>query len=388
MADGKISSIKFVIPSDGTDFGLAIPFEIHTDNIQDGTRLDLRLCNSYRNIKGDAGGNISVTVKNGIARGTCRVPLHQEWENDPLEKSKRPLVEYWYVGTIAFESKEFAGERIKVPTKETRQDFVFQHIASSSNRPRIMLKGDCLKLPVVVDSTKTINFHTTKSATDTFNLHFHDDRMLYGKPFVLPLSEKLLEKGDPICVLHSQFGNGTIGDFLGVSSAPASTTFVSIKPGLKPVLLPGGMKEEDPIIVMDLKGNASVAGLKQGKNSLGETSDWGKRILHETIYGSDVVPSAVAIKESYPLLKDFIKGGTFYIKTVKGRDYVIFKGWPALRHIYKGSRYWLDNAKVVNLAAAKGAGSAIKSAFTMSEGSALSLIFCLFYGYCRVDGKG
>lgn len=375
MSDGKITSIKFVVPPDGTDFGSAIPFEVKTEGLQEGARIDLRLCSSYRGTKNDGAGNISVTVKNGTAHGTCRVPLHPEWDNDPAEKQKRPLVDYWYVGTVSFTDISFPGEKIKVPTKESRQDFFFQYLSSPGDSPRGFIKGDTLRTPVPVNSTQLLHFHTTKSATESFRLHFQDDRMLFGKPLSLPINQKILEKGDPIYLLHSQFNDGTMGAFINSGNAARSSTSPTIQPGLKPVALPNGMKEEDPVIVMDLKGNAASAGLKQGKNNLSETSDWGKRILYESIYGSDIVPGAVAIKEAYPILKDFIKGGTFYIKTAKGHDYVIFRGWRSLRHIYKGSRYRLDNAKVASLTVAKGGSTAIKSVFQWSEGTTIAFVF-------------
>ncbi|WP_105102509.1 hypothetical protein [Microbulbifer pacificus] len=55
-------------------------------------------------------------------------------------------------------------------------------------------------------------------------------------------------------------------------------------------------------------------------------------------------------------------GTKAYIKYYKGRPYVIFKGSPALRRIFTGTRYGLQNAKVVQMGIGRsGAVSAARS---------------------------
>jgi len=54
----------------------------------------------------------------------------------------------------------------------------------------------------------------------------------------------------------------------------------------------------------------------------------------------------------YKILKDFGFKGKFYIKTVKGKQYVIFRGYNGLRKWYTGTRYRVTNPKVINLSAA------------------------------------
>ena len=55
-------------------------------------------------------------------------------------------------------------------------------------------------------------------------------------------------------------------------------------------------------------------------------------------------------------------GTKAYIKYYKGRPYVIFKGSPALRRIFTGTRYGLQNAKVVQMGIGRsGAISAARS---------------------------
>jgi len=55
-------------------------------------------------------------------------------------------------------------------------------------------------------------------------------------------------------------------------------------------------------------------------------------------------------------LEDFMHGGKFYIKTVKGTKYIIFKGAPNARNYIKGVRYRADNPKlkILNLVAKPG----------------------------------
>ncbi len=60
------------------------------------------------------------------------------------------------------------------------------------------------------------------------------------------------------------------------------------------------------------------------------------------------------------VLKDFGFKGKFYIKTVKGKEYVVFRGYSGLRKWYTGSRYRVTNPKVINLSAAGKLKSGLK----------------------------
>lgn len=63
---------------------------------------------------------------------------------------------------------------------------------------------------------------------------------------------------------------------------------------------------------------------------------------------------------NYQILKDFSFKGKFYIKTVKGKQYVIFRGYNGLRKWYTGTRYRVTNPKVINLSAAGKLKSGLK----------------------------
>ncbi len=60
------------------------------------------------------------------------------------------------------------------------------------------------------------------------------------------------------------------------------------------------------------------------------------------------------------ILKDFGFKGKFYIKTVKGKQYVIFRGYSGLRKWYTGTRYKVTNPKVMSLSAAGKIKSGLK----------------------------
>lgn len=49
------------------------------------------------------------------------------------------------------------------------------------------------------------------------------------------------------------------------------------------------------------------------------------------------------------ILMDFGFKGKFFIKTVKGKQYVVFRGYNGLRKWYTGTRYKATNPKIVNL---------------------------------------
>ena len=369
----KITSIEILPKPEGTDFGQQLPVEVKCSDKFNG-RVDLRLCFKFNGSKGDAGGNTSVTIKDGLGKTGIRIPLNPDWDSHPAEKSKRPLVEFWYEGAISFEDDKFTGPKIKVPTLESRQDFVFQHITSPSDMPRLLLKGNFVKDAVSISSGKLTSFHTSKPASETATLQIHDDRMLFGKPFELNLPESFFNSADPIHILHTNID--TNSGYMNFPSAPSSSTRVAIKQVLLKVPLANDMTVEETLTSHQLVRNeAKAAGLEQGWNTLSGLTDWGKMLLYETVYGGDIVPDAISAKECLPLLKEFFPGGKFYIKTINGIDYVIFQGYAGLRRVYTAPKYRFGNPIVANLTVAKSLGSALKSGVTWSNGTTIGFVF-------------
>lgn len=77
--------------------------------------------------------------------------------------------------------------------------------------------------------------------------------------------------------------------------------------------------------------------------------------------GKALVGQATNISDVYDMTRiyrEFGRDGKAYIKRLNGKDYIIFKGWPRLRSAFKGTRYLVNNSRVVsfgvgNLGAAK-----------------------------------
>jgi hypothetical protein len=67
------------------------------------------------------------------------------------------------------------------------------------------------------------------------------------------------------------------------------------------------------------------------------------------------------------ILKDFGFKGKFYLKTTKGKQHVIFRGYSGLRKWYTGTRYGVKNMRVLSLSAAGKLKSGLK-------GSGLALV--------------
>lgn len=73
----------------------------------------------------------------------------------------------------------------------------------------------------------------------------------------------------------------------------------------------------------------------------------------------------------YKLIKEIGISGKYYIKNYNGRDYVIFKGNAAARKYLTGTRYGINNAKMISLQIGRaGARAAVRGGFIFS------MIFC------------
>ncbi|PKF81326.1 hypothetical protein CW749_01415 [Vibrio sp. vnigr-6D03] len=70
------------------------------------------------------------------------------------------------------------------------------------------------------------------------------------------------------------------------------------------------------------------------------------------------------------IVRDLGVRGKVVQKTVSGKTYVIFKGWPRNRRIFKGTRYLANNMKVMDMAIGK---AAIKQ--SVRSGARLTLFF-------------
>jgi Ca2+/Na+ antiporter len=104
-------------------------------------------------------------------------------------------------------------------------------------------------------------------------------------------------------------------------------------------------------------------------------------------HGPQLVKGATSeeFKSWFPNIKDVAQGGAllfklardvgikgkYYIREYKGRQYIIFKGNPAVRKYLTGTRYGLNHAKMINLQIGRvGMRTAIRGSFVFS------MIFC------------
>lgn len=86
------------------------------------------------------------------------------------------------------------------------------------------------------------------------------------------------------------------------------------------------------------------------------------------------IPDVLDAKAIASLIGDFRGFGRFRVSMYQGRRYVIFKGDPRLRNIVRGTRYRLDNPKIVGL----GIG---KRGLKANAVAGLRLSIVLFVGY-------
>ena len=109
--------------------------------------------------------------------------------------------------------------------------------------------------------------------------------------------------------------------------------------------------------------HTSLAPMNDGAFSLAGLADSGINWLAEQLgnpakkeAANTAIEASAMAAQNGKFLKDFIHGGKFYIKTVKGTKYIIFKGSPNARQYIKGVRYRADNPKlkILNLVAKPG----------------------------------
>jgi type VI secretion system secreted protein VgrG len=120
--------------------------------------------------------------------------------------------------------------------------------------------------------------------------------------------------------------------------------------------------QQDNLFMVKTMSN-SLALLNDGAYELGDIVDSATNWLAEQLghpakkeaVNTAIEAGALAAKNG-KFLRDFIHGGKFYVKTVKGVKYIIFKGSPGARKYLKGVRYRADNPqlKLLNLVAKPG----------------------------------
>ena len=119
-------------------------------------------------------------------------------------------------------------------------------------------------------------------------------------------------------------------------------------------------KENTQSIVKEILGQDYEQHLDKEKVEKGEEKPfWTKEYS---------IKAGVEIHEliEHHILKDFGFKGKFFVKTTKGKQYVIFKGFAGMRKWYSGTRYAATNPKVFNFTASGKLKSGMKgNAVTM-----------------------
>jgi hypothetical protein len=190
-----------------------------------------------------------------------------------------------------------------------------------------------------------------------------------GNQFQFPLKSFIdLPKNDPVQIfllnLNSKNAPATptlelTGDtsyLNGIKFTPVTdddSSLLFTQEMTKPLNLPDGAiqidslsPEQQKTIVQEILGHDFEEKLDKEKVEKGEGKPfWAKEFS---------VKAGVEIYETieHHILQDFGFKGKFYIKTTKGKQYVIFKGYAGLRKWYTLSRYAVTKPEVFNFSAA------------------------------------
>lgn len=90
-------------------------------------------------------------------------------------------------------------------------------------------------------------------------------------------------------------------------------------------------------------------------------------IMEEIFQGTTVIPTVIDVGLNPQVFRDF--GVKFMVKNVKGKQYIILKGWAGVRKYYTASKYLSSNPKVahfiVNQHSIKGAARGTVKSFAL-----------------------
>ena len=123
------------------------------------------------------------------------------------------------------------------------------------------------------------------------------------------------------------------------------------------------MNAEDQL-VKELQGNEQIVQIVSYDDLVKEWEAVKPYAKQGAQFVSPVNDSVIAAK----LLSEFgLKPNKVVIKQYGGKKYVIFKGYPGTRKIFRGTRYLTENPKVVRMAVGpKGVAKAVKGGFVIT----------------------
>lgn len=123
------------------------------------------------------------------------------------------------------------------------------------------------------------------------------------------------------------------------------------------------MNYEDKLL-KDLKNNESVIQILDFELFVKEWESTKGLLKTGSSFAAPASDSLLATK----LLREFgFNAQKVTVKIYQGKKYIIFKGYPGQREIFKGTRYLIQNPQVVRMAVGpKGIVSSVKSGFILS----------------------
>jgi hypothetical protein len=367
----KLSDAQFLPPAEGLDFGDTCEVQVCFSPSDYKTKQTIQF-KLYSEYNGRYDHKISkiVTSNSGTATSKFELPRNPDFDKDE-KKSKDAKAKY--VFSAEGNGKKVESAPLEIPTKGTKQKFIFQNIISSPRPISITgLNGKEVCVATVpsyasqnvktisISDNRPIEFFYAKLQGDPFRISIKNGCGDHEIP--LTIQDAFFQDNESIHILHSSFDTG--GFMYGEASQRVS-----------PIQFAPGFVEEDPLTFMEVGSRANEGGFKEGENTVDGLTEKGREILYEAVHGNDFAPAVADVAAKWKLLRDFFLLGKFYYKTTKGKHYVIFKGYAGLRKYYKGSRYLLENAKVVHLAAAHSVGAAVKEGLKWTKGTTITLVF-------------
>lgn len=138
---------------------------------------------------------------------------------------------------------------------------------------------------------------------------------------------------------------------------------------------------EEPLVMTEISADTmKKAGLRIGENDFQNNKDIHSSELEGFIksFLSNTGGTIGQFIDNKALLKEFFPSGRFYIKEIKGRYYVIFKGYAGHRKEFAGVKYALNNPKMISLSIVKrplsGSIDMLKESFESPKGTIIGLI--------------
>lgn len=260
----------------------------------------------------------------------------------------------------------FKGQLVKFPKKiegnhtitlvTDPQKYNFIHLDETGKLPKVTIKpiegknahevfvpsesNTFANWDIKHDSTQ--HFWTIKPQSESMTLNLD-----YGsKSIPLTLPQVFFEGNKPMHIFTS---------FLSVQNS--TSTKNQLQEIISPAFSSVGFKQDDTYVFAEVDKDIVIREkICDGEYKLENVSEEFRRQLVKSLM-TNTGGGIGQVVDNLTLLKEFFKGGSFYIKEIKGSHYVIFKGYAGHRKTLNGVKYSVKNPKVISLSIAqKGKG--------------------------------